>query len=187
MIQISRLWCAFAAIGAGTIHLAVGASAPVLLSVILVGLGVAELGWGVATLVRGRYPMPNQALVGALLPLVVWAAAAGLRSTSAVPADVTVLPVFPMTVATLFSLFVAGSLALTRRGAGRREGVSAAAVEPAPQSWRFLAALTLGGVLVSGLTTPALAATDAGTQAVPHGSHSDSGPAVLPEEPQSHH
>ena len=187
MIPISRLWCAFAAIGAGTIHLAVGASAPVLLSVILVALGVAELGWGVATLVRGRYLMPNQALIGALLPLVVWAVAAGLGSTSAVPADVTVLPVFPMTVATLFGLFVAGSLAVTRRGSGRRGRVSDGGVEAAPQRWRFLAALTLGGVLVSGLTTPALAATDAGTQAVPHGSPSNSGPAVLPGGPHSHH
>lgn len=193
MTQITRLWIAFAAFGAGIIHLAVGAGAPALLAVTFVGLGVAELCWGVATLVRGRHLWPNQALVAALLPGIVWAAMVVLRSTSAMPADATVLPVFPMTIATLFGVFVAVSLALTRRRARCRAAASdtpagvTGATEPAPQGWRFLAALTLGGLLVSGLTTPALAATDAGTQAVPHGSPGHSGPAVLPGAPHSHH
>lgn len=187
MTAINRLWIAFAAIGAGTIHLAVGASASVLLAVIFAGLGIAELGWGVATLVRGRFPFADQAPFAFLIPVAVWITTAALGSAFGLTSDATgvpTLPTLPMAIATLFSLFVAGTLAIARR---RATGTCGSAAAPAQQGWRFLAALMLGGLLVSGLTTPALAATDAGRQAVPHGSHSDFGPVEPPVQPDSHH
>lgn len=184
MTAINRLWLAFAAIGAGTIHLAVGASAPVLLAVIFAGLGIAELGWGVATLVRGRFSFADQAPFAFLIPVAVWITTAALGSAFGLNSDATGLPTFPMAIATLFSLFVAGTLAIARR---RATGACRSAAAPAPQGWRFLAALMLGGLLVSGLTTPALAATDAGRQAAPHGSHSDFGPVEPHVQPESHH
>ena len=115
MTPISRLWLSFAAIGAGTIHLAVGASAPVLLMITLVGFGAAELGWGAVTLVRGRALAPGAALFGALIPVFVWGAVATLGSGLGVPAAATGLPLQPMATATLFDLFLAGSLALALR------------------------------------------------------------------------
>ncbi|TFD83360.1 hypothetical protein [Cryobacterium fucosi] len=180
MTSISRLWLAFAAMGAGTIHLAVGATAPVLLAIILVGFGAAELAWGVATLVRGRLVVPDLALFGALIPVFVWGTTATLGSGFGIPAGATGLPLFPMMVASLFGLFIAAALAVVRRRAGRsiRQTGSAGAPAPgvgrtdvatAPQGWRFLVALTIGGLLFSGLTTPALAATEVGAHAVPHG------------------
>ncbi|TFD08600.1 hypothetical protein E3T26_15385 [Cryobacterium sp. TMT1-21] len=182
MTPISLLWTAFAALGAGTIHLAVGAGAPLPLAILFAGVGAAEIGWGVATLVRGRVLVADLAVVGALIPVFVWGATATLRSGFGLPADAAGLPVFPMAVATLFSVFVALSLAVARRRAA-----SESAATGTPQGRRFLAALALGGLLVSGLTTPALAATDAGAHAVPHGSHSEPAHAVLPESPHSHH
>lgn len=185
MTPISRLWLSSAAIGAGTIHLAVGASAPVLLMITLVGLGAAELGWGAVTLVRGRALAPGAALFGALIPVFVWGAVATLGSGLGVPATATGLPLQPMATATLFDLFLAGGLAVAaRRAAAAPEPGAAATAEPG--GWRFLAALMLAALVVSGLTTPALAATDAGAHAVPHGSHGLPS-APTPETPASHH
>ncbi|TFC35259.1 hypothetical protein E3O55_01805 [Cryobacterium sp. MDB1-18-2] len=220
MTPISRLWLSSAAIGAGTIHLAVGASAPVLLMITLVGLGAAELGWGAVTLVRGRALAPGAALFGALIPVFVWGAVATLGSGLGVPATATGLPLQPMATATLFDLFLAGSLALALRRTRRAASTGTTTTERVPNSgvqaesganrpeptrirhhvldsahtpagetaggWRFLAALTLAALVVSGLTTPALAATDAGAHAVPHGSHGLPS-APTPETPAGHH
>ena len=175
MTSISRLWLAFAAMGAGTIHLAVGASAPMLLAILLVGFGAAELGWGVRTLVRGRLVAADLALFGALIPVFVWGATATLGSGFGLAAGATGLPLFPMMVASLFGLFISAALAIGRRAAGGAGTAGPGAGRPdaaaSPQGWRFLVALTIGGLLFSGLTTPALAATEAGAHAVPHGSH----------------
>jgi len=115
-----------------------------------------------------------------------------------VPAAATGLPLQPMATATLFDLFLAGSLALILRRASAAPAAPAApatrtappapdaAVTAQPAGWRFLAALTLAALVVSGLTTPALAATDAGTHAVPHGSHGLPS-APTPESPAGHH
>ncbi len=197
MTSISRLWLAFAAIGAGTIHLAVGASAPVLLAIVLVGFGAAELGWGVITLVRGRLVAADLALFGALIPVFVWGATATLGSGFGLPAGATGLPLFPMMVASLFGLFVAAALAIGRRTAGRaiRQSGGAGTAEPdagptdaaAAPGWRFLLALTIGGLLFSGLTTPALAATEAGAHAVPHGSHGLPASTSPTLNPTGHH
>ena len=170
MTPITRVWLAFAAMGAALIHLAVGASAPVPLAIALVGLGAAELGWGVATMVRGRLIASQATVLAALVPLFVWAATATLGAGFGLPARAANLPLFPMATASLFDLVLAGGLALVQRRAGNRSTATEAA--GTVQGWRFLTAVIVGGALVSALTTPALAATDAGRNADPHGSHS---------------
>ena len=63
--------------------------------------------------------------------------------------------------------------ALLRRGALRIRGADAApspSSEP-PAAWRYLLGLGVGALLVGGLVTPALAATEAGDYAQPHGGH----------------
>lgn len=184
MTPVIRLWLAFAALGAAVIHLAVGASAPLPLAITLVGLGAAELGWGIATLVRGRLVAPQATLVAALVPVFVWGASATLGSGFGLPVEATRLPLFPMAVASLFNIFLAGSLAVSARR--NRAGSPTADAAAAPQGWRFLTGLLIGGMLFSGLTTPALAATDAGALAVPHGSHSLPG-LELPGGGHTHH
>ncbi|MGO4690425.1 hypothetical protein [Glaciibacter sp. 2TAF33] len=183
MTAVLRIWLAFSAIGAGLIHVAVGAGAPLILSVTLVGFGLAELGWGALVLIRARILAGDVVLGATLIPVVVWAAANTLGSGFGVPVDAVLLPLLPMLVASLFNLFLAGSLAVLRRGrADHSADTSPAHASPAhtspadtaadPQGWRFLIGLVLAGFLFAGLTTPALAATDAGLHAVPHGSHS---------------
>jgi hypothetical protein len=184
MTPVVRIWLAFSAIGAALIHFAVGASAPLVLGIILVVFGLAELGWGALVLIRSRLLAPGIVLGAALGPVIVWAAALSLGSGFGLPVVAVALPLFPMFIASLFNLFLAGSMAvLRRRAASRGPGplsADAASVtasvpvsDPAsdPAGWRFLTGLILAGFLVAGLTTPALAATDAGAHAVPHGAH----------------
>ncbi|MBB5643128.1 hypothetical protein [Cryobacterium roopkundense] len=175
MAPAIRLWLAFSALGAGLIHLAVGAGAPFPLSVLLVGFGIAEIGWGVAALSTGRLVVQRVALGATLVPVAVWAATATLGSGLGVTAASTGLPLFPMFVASAFNVFLAVSLALI----ARTSSDGAATVTQAPASgWKFMTALVLGGLIFSGLTTPALAATNAGLYATPHGSHSVPGVEV---------
>ena len=54
MSQITRTWLGFAAIGAGLIHLAMVVSSPLPVAIVLVGLGVTEIGWGILAFANGR-------------------------------------------------------------------------------------------------------------------------------------
>ncbi|TDW30148.1 hypothetical protein [Cryobacterium psychrophilum] len=185
MAPTIRLLLAFSAIGAGLIHLAVGAGAPFPLSVLLVGFGIAELGWAVATLSTGRIVLPRLMLGGALVPVAVWAATATLGSGLGVSAQATGLPLFPMFIASLFNIFLAVTLAVIARKAASGLGKSIESAKPA--GWKFATALVLGGVIFSGLTTLALAATNAGLYAVPHGSHSVPGLEFLESDAHAGH
>ena len=173
MSPVIRTWISFAALGAALIHLAVGVTAPFPLSVLLVGFGIAELGWGIATLAMGRITIPRIVVGAALIPVFIWGATAALGSGLGVTSAQTGLPLYPMAVASLFNVFLAATVAIAVRRASNEvhpPAGTAAHAAATPSGWRFLTALTLGGVLFSGLTTPALAATDAGQLAVPHGS-----------------
>lgn len=169
MSPVMRTWLGFAALGSALIHLAVGATAPFPLSVLLVGFGVAELGWGIATLATGRVLAAKTVAGAALIPVLIWGATAALGSGLGVTNAEIGLPLYPMGVASLFNIFLAATVAIALRRApnGPPTPVGAAA----PAGWRFLTGLVLGGFLLSALTTPALAATEVGSHAVPHGSH----------------
>jgi len=195
MNPIIRIWLAFAAIGAALIHLAVGAAAPLPLSIILVGFGIAELGWGVVTLYRGRVLAQDATIALALVPVFVWGVTATLGSGLGVAAGSTGLPFYPMAVASLFGISLSAALAVFRR-LGSRSPAAPEADDAADTAvaqtlvelpaWRFLAAVIVGSVLFSGLTTSALAATEAGKHAVPHGSHSIPAPDSLPSPHSAH-
>ncbi|TFB70947.1 hypothetical protein [Cryobacterium sp. Hz9] len=169
MSTVIRTWLGFAALGAALIHLAVGVTAPFLLSVLLVGFGIAELSWGIATLASGRVIAPRVVVGAALIPVFIWGAIAALGSGLGVPSAQTGLPWYPMTMASLFNIYVAATVALAMRRASSGNPPSVGAASPG--GWRFLTGLVVGGFLLSALTTPALAATDVGSLAVPHGSH----------------
>jgi hypothetical protein len=174
----SRSGMALASLGVGLVHLAVAAGSPLFLAVLLAGFGVAELGWGVTLLARGRILLPRAALPLALAPVALW----GLDLTTAVALGgsgmTASLPFGPMAAASLLSLFLAARLAFARRRSLAPQP-QASAHRPVP----YLLSMTLGAMLVAGLVTPALAGTNAGTEAVPHGEH---GTPALSEEPASH-
>ncbi|MDJ0377372.1 hypothetical protein [Cryobacterium sp. PH31-L1] len=183
MSPVVRTWLGFAALGAALIHLAVGVTAPFPLSVLLVGFGIAELGWGIATLATGRVITPRIVVGAALIPVFIWGVTAALGSGLGVTSAQTGLPLYPMAVASLFNIFLAATVAIALRrapnGIPTALGAAAPATSPGtstqgtstPGGWRFITGLVVGGFLLSALTTPALAATEVGSHAVPHGSH----------------
>jgi hypothetical protein len=169
MSPVVRTWLGFAALGSALIHLAVGATAGFPLSVLLVGFGVAELGWGIATLATGRVLAARIVVGAALIPVLIWGATAALGSGLGVMNAQIGLPLYPMAMAALLDIFLAATVAIALRRASNGAPTPVRAASPA--GWRFVIGLVVGGFLLSAITTPALAATEVGSHAVPHGTH----------------
>ncbi|MFP7761766.1 hypothetical protein [Marisediminicola sp. LYQ85] len=194
MSQITRTWLAFAALGTGLIHLALVVGLPLPLGILLGALGAAEFAWAIVTLARDDLVAPRIARVVALVPVLGWSVIVVTATIFDVSGLASALPVLPMAVATLFELVAVAILSSALRPAERvaehttdtREAPSAPALALATPSVstthpvRYLVALTAGAVVVGALTTPALAATEAGRYAQPHGSHD--GSAVTPND-----
>ena len=164
MLALTRIWIAFAALGAGLIHLAVAAGAPLALLVVFLVLGAAEIAWSVGTMLRARYPVRQLALVGTLLPLVAWASALVMGDALGVTSDN--LPILPLASATVLDLVVAVTMAVSlRRSPDVAPGPAA---EPAA-GWTVLG-IAGGAIVMSALTLPALGQTQAGIAALdgPH-------------------
>jgi hypothetical protein len=170
MSAITRTWVAFAAVGTGLIHVALVIGSPLALGISLAILGVIEFGWGILAFTRDELPFARAAMVVALAPLIVWGLLVAAASALQLSALAAVLDVVPWGIAAIFQLFVAGML--SRQARREREGNRATA--SAPGAARYLAALMVGALAVSALTTPALAATEAGIYAQPHGEHDTS-------------
>lgn len=165
MSTIIRTWVAFAAIGTGLIHVALVVGSPLALGIVLAIVGLVEFGWGVLIFARETIAYPRVVLVGALVPVLGWGLLLVTSSVSEAPGIAAALPLLPMLIATLFEMFIAVAIALHIRR-------PAEAAQPrVPGVSRYLISLALGGLVVAALTTPALAATEAGTYAVPHGEH----------------
>lgn len=160
-------WPAIAAWGAGLIQLALGAGtitgvaegpAIRVAGILLIVLGATTIGWGAATLARGRLLVPRLSIAGSL--------AGVLAAVSALMLDPVRVSVFAVAAASALLLAVALGAAWERRRASRTNG--GATTDAAPS--RILP-LVVGAFLVAALVTPALAATEAGRHAVPHGQH----------------
>lgn len=167
MSQIMRGWLAFAGFGAGLVHLALVVGSPLPTAIVLVGLGIAESAWGVLILVRGRLVAPNLARYVALTPVIGWSLLVVAATLLDQPAIAAALTFIPMAIATVFDLFAAIVLSVHLR----RGEPEASAPGTEPSAGRYLLALISGAVLLGALTTPALAATEAGRYAQPHGEH----------------
>jgi hypothetical protein len=158
-------WTAIAAWGGGLIQLALGAGlitaegdpAIRVAGILLAVIGAVAIGWGAATLARGRTVVPRLGVAGSLAGICMTAVALSLD-----PARVSVVAV-AVTVVLLVAVALGCALGLrraTRRDLSLR----------GPQAARpHLLGLIVGAVVVAGLVTPALAATEAGQHAVPHG------------------
>jgi hypothetical protein len=170
MSAITRTWIAFAAVGTGLIHVALVIGSPLALGIPLAILGVVEFAWGILAFTRDELPFARAAMVVAVVPLLAWGLLVAAASTLQTPALGAVMDVVPWGIAAIFQLFVAGML--SRQARREREGNRTTA--SAPGAGRYLAALMVGALAVSALTTPALAATEAGIYAQPHGEHDNS-------------
>ncbi|WP_150307412.1 hypothetical protein [Planctomonas psychrotolerans] len=172
MSPITRSWLGMAALGTGITHIALGAGAPLPLAAPLILVGATEIAWGVAAVVRDRLPLVAPALVLFLLPLFGWALLITAAAVGGRPDFLAALPFLPMATAALMGLFLSAMLAVHLRR--RASTTSDDDPVPSPSAGRYLLGVLAGGLLVSGLTTPALASTSAGLEAVPHGTHGSS-------------
>src|SRR5688572_30591912 len=107
MSPVTRMWLAFAAICTGIIHAALAATAPLPLAVLLAALGLAELAWGVLTIMRDRILAPLAVLAVALAPLAGWGVLVLAAASGGAGDLLSALPLLPMAVAGAFELFVA--------------------------------------------------------------------------------
>jgi hypothetical protein len=153
---------AFAAIGAGLIHLALVVGSPLPFAAVFAAVGAAELVWGVATMAAARLPLPRVAFAGALVPPLLWAAVllGEIVLDSAAP-----LPLLPLAAASALGFFAAAVIGVQLRRP------TPAPPRPEPGAARYLVGLFAGALVVASITTPALAATEAGRYARPHGEH----------------
>jgi hypothetical protein len=154
-------WPALAAWGAGLVQLAIGAgmvtgadAAPRGMGAVLVLIGAAALGWGVPSLARSRVVAPRCAMVLALGGV---GTAAG-----ALVADPARVSVVAAGAALTFWVSLGVFAARGVRGGDR-------AAEPARPAG--LVGILLGAVVVAGVVTPALGATEAGRLAPDHSGH----------------
>ena len=169
MPTITRTWLAFAAIGVGLIHIALVIGSPLALGIILAVLGLTEFGWGVLTLARETVVLPRVALAVAVAPIVLWGLLLVTSTVAKSPELAASMVLLPLAVATLFELFIAGTLAVHLRRRAAPHGPS----PRVPSVARYLLAVLVGGLAVASLTTPALAATAAGLYSAPHGVQSE--------------
>lgn len=164
MPTITRTWLAFAAIGTGLIHVALVIGSPLALGLALAVLGLTEFGWGVVTFARERLIAPRIALVVALVPVAAWTLLLVISSVAETPEFASSFSFLPLAVASLFELFAIAVL-----GIHLRKKRDPDATPAFPSVARYVVGLGLGALVVAALTTPALAATDAGLFAQPHG------------------
>jgi hypothetical protein len=181
----SSSWPAIAAWGGGLIQLALGAGAVTavegglairMAGFVLIVMGAAAIGWGAATLARGRIVVPRLVVAGSLAG-ILWAVVT-------MTLDPQRTSVFAVVAASALFVAVALGSALALRRAARpararstvptpsplaADTSSGASDRMGPAGGRGVVGLVVSAVLVAGLVTPALAATEAGQHAVPHG------------------
>ena len=163
---IARTWPMLSALGGGLVLLAIAAGAGGVTGGALAAAGVMGLGWGVLSLRAGRSIVPA-ATLGVSAALL--AGSGALIGTGV--AEATDVAVGPLVAASAFIAVGGGHSAFLVRRRAR-------AARPAPDApgavvdgRASLVGLVAGALLVAGLATPALAATEAGRLAVPHGQH----------------
>lgn len=175
MSAVLRTWLGFLALGAGLLHFALVIGSPLPVALVLLLVGAAEFVWGVIAFVRPTPPLPMLARSGALVPVIGWALLLVVAGADSFGPLTSTAQLFPMLIASLFDLLIAlGLTALLRRAAAARAanvsfdaGPDAASAStsfdaPPAHAGQYLAAVFAGALVIAALTTPALAATEAG-------------------------
>jgi hypothetical protein len=177
---VARCWAGFALLGAGLIHLAVTrehVAVSLVQGLFFAVVGVAQLGLALVVLARDRLPAPALVVTGQLALVALWAVS---RTTG--------LPVGP-DAGTPEAVGRVDVLAVVLEVLSVAAVVSMAQTAPAPapdarRPGRWWALVGAGALVMAALTTPALAATEPGAHARPHGGHADTPAAgLLPPAP----
>lgn len=153
--MFGQIWSALASLGSGLIFFAVAAGSEWWLAAPLIAMALAETGYGLAVLRAGRVVAPRAAITGSVAAMLL---ACGLLFTSTIG--------FVPAIAVIgLHWIVAVLAALVLRS--RRSEQRAPAGHPRPGA--FALSMTVAALVVSAVTTPALANTGPGEFAVPHG------------------
>lgn len=164
--DVARCWAGFASLGAGLVHLAVvreHVAESAVLGVFFLVAGLLQLVWALAALARDRLPVPRLVATGQLALVALWA----LDRTLGIPLGPDAWTPEPLGTADLLCVVlevcaaaaIGAWLLVTRR-----------VEHPDLKAGRYLALVGAGALVVAALTTPALAATEAGGHAHSHGS-----------------
>ncbi|MGW9114651.1 hypothetical protein [Microbacterium sp. NPDC055683] len=153
-MMMLRWWPALSSWGAGLILFSVSAQSPLAVGIASAAIAIAAFGWGAAALRRDAPPVPRVALavaMGVLIAGVALVMTGGIGWLGWLALSALVL------------IVAASAAVVLRRGS-----------EDAPASRRAhrssgTVALVTGALLVAAVTTPALASSEAGELAVPHG------------------
>jgi hypothetical protein len=169
--DVLRLWAAFALLGAGLVHLAVVSEhleESALHGSFFVVVGTAQLGWGVLAMARTTVPAPRALVAVQVAIVAIWAAS----RTVGLPVPPERWTTEPVGTADLLAVALeAVAVTATVLAARVVRASRPATPDRTISSRRLLAGAAAGALLVSVLTTPALAATEAGEHAHPHGEH----------------
>ncbi|MCH1882787.1 hypothetical protein [Agrococcus sp. ARC_14] len=152
-----RIIGAVAALGAALIALAVGAAAAPVAAVPLLASGIAQAVIAVLALRGTRLPVAV-VLLPLTVPTLVW-----LGALMVMPDGTAVLPLGPMLAESGLALAAAALIARPSRSMS------------APRPLAAVLSLLGSAAVVAAVATAALAGTEAGQHAVPHGEHGGHG------------
>ncbi|HEY4224470.1 MAG TPA: hypothetical protein VGM70_01490 [Pseudolysinimonas sp.] len=166
MSGVVHTWLGFLALAAGLVHVALVIGSPLPVALVLLLVGAAEFAWGVFAFVWTTPPLPQLARSGALVPVIGWALLLVVAGADSFGPLTDPAGLFPMLVASVFDLLIALGLTVQlRRATAPAEPATASPARPG----RHLAGVIVGALVIAAITTPALAATEAGQAAQNHG------------------
>ena len=167
--DVARCWAGFASLGAGLVHLAVVREHLAewwVYGVFFAGIGTLQILWAMVALARDTAPSPRAVAAVNAGVIVLWL----LTRTVGLPVGPE--PWTAEAVGTADTLSVAlEAVVVALLLAATRVPRAADAPQLAPGA--RLALMGAGALVMAAITTPALAATESGEHAHPHGTHGD--------------
>jgi hypothetical protein len=164
-LVVARCWAAFASLGAGLVHAAL--TMPLARTWWVAGTLTAvvagyQVGWALAALARERLPWWRVTVALNVAAVAAWA----VSRTVGVPVGLGLSVGTADAVAAGLGVVLVWLVVLVARSGSRLGAVGGGLARG-----RTAALLGAGALVMSVVTTPALAATDAGRHARPHGTH----------------
>ena len=174
--DVARCWAGFASLGAGLVHVAMiqeHLDHWLLAGVFFGVLAVVQIGWGLAALARDRAPFPRSFIVLNLTVVALWALSRTVGLPAGPDAGTAEAVGTSDVLAMVLHVLVVASLVVAMLTASDTEPAVPGKAPRVRQlrTGRALVVLAVGALVMAGLTTPALAASEAGTYARPHFSH----------------
>lgn len=172
-------WAAFTVAGAGLVELGLAAghrTAHPVWGAVLTTLGLGQVAWALLCLARARAVAAGPTAFALVASAAAWSVAV---AQGLVPDATAATRALTPADASLVTLQLVGALTLAALVRRERAGAAVTARSTAHPRWS-LVGWAFGAVFAAALTTPGLAATEAGAQAVPHGTHG-AGPSGRPE------